>query len=73
MGNYLYCCSCIRIAFAILRQRLANQRRIKREQSHEPIVEMKKGEVEEKRLGSYVIMPEGIEMLGGGMFLWTRL
>ena len=61
MGNYLYCCNCISIALGISKQRLANQRRIKREQSHEPIVEMTKAEVEEKRLGDYVIMPEGIE------------
>ena len=29
------------------------------EQSHQPIVEMKKRDVEEKRFGAYVVMPDG--------------
>ena len=61
MGNYLYCCTCIRVSLGISKQRLANQQKIKREQSQAPIVEMAKSEVEEKRLGDYVIMPEGVE------------
>ena len=31
------------------------------EQSHQPIVEMKKRDVKEKRLGAYVVMPDGIK------------
>ena len=38
-------------------------KKIKREQSQAPIVEMAKSEVEEKRLGDYVIMPEGVEVI----------
>ena len=61
MGNYLYCCQCIRIAFGISKQRIANQRRIKRQQSQHPLVEMTKREVEEQRLGECVVMPDGTE------------
>ena len=43
------------------KQRLANQRKIKRQQSQAPIVEMKKSEVEAKRLGEYVIMPDEVQ------------
>ncbi len=51
MGNYLYCCTCICAAFGISKQRLARQRKIKRQQSQHPIVEMSKTQVEEKSLG----------------------
>ena len=61
MGNYLYCCACICAAFSISKQRLARQRKIKRQQSQHPIVEMSKAQVEEKSLGKYVIMPDSEE------------
>ena len=58
MGNYLYCCVCIRISLRVSKQQLANQ---KRQQSQAPIVETKKCEVEAKRLGEYVIMPDEVQ------------
>lgn len=60
MGNYLYCAVCIRVSLGVSKQRLANQRKIKRQQSQVPIVEMEKSEVEEKRLGEYIIMPDDV-------------
>lgn len=62
MGNYLYCAACIVCALAISKQRLANQRKIKRNQSQHPIVEMSKADVEEKRLGDFVVMPPNTEI-----------
>ena len=59
MGNYLYCAVCIRVSLGVLKQ-LANQRKIKQQQSQVPIVEMEKSKVEEKRLGEYVIMPDDV-------------
>ena len=56
-GNYLYCAKCIRLAFGISKQRLARQRKMKQDSSREPIVQMTKAEVEEKRLSDAVIMP----------------
>ena len=58
MGNYLYCCACICTALGISKRRLARQRQIKWQQSQHPIVEMSKGQVEDKLLGKYVIMPD---------------
>ena len=57
LGNYLYCCQCICAALGICKDRLTRQRNIKRQQSQQPIVQMLKTEVEEKRLGEYVVMP----------------
>ena len=37
MGNYLFCCACVRIAFGISKQRIARQRAIKRKQFKEPL------------------------------------
>ncbi len=45
MGNYLYCCACIRAGFGISKQRIARQRHIKRRESHEALIEMSKEEV----------------------------
>lgn len=42
--------------------RLARQRNIKRQQSQQPIVKMPKSEVEEKRLGDFVVMPVSMLM-----------
>ena len=56
MGNYLYCAACIVSALAI-----SNQRKIKRDQSHCPVIEMSKGDVEEKILGKLLVMPPDTE------------
>ena len=61
LGNYLYCAACIRASLGVSKDRLARQRNIKRQQSQQPIVEMPKSEVEEKRLGDRVVMPIGLE------------
>ena len=61
LGNYLYCAACIRASLGLSKDRLARQRNIKRQQSQQPIVEMEKSKVEEKRLGDCVIMPAGLE------------
>ena len=60
-GNYLYCFACVCSALGVSKDRLTRQRNIKRQNSQQPIVEMKKCEVEEKRLGDYVIMPANVE------------
>ena len=46
MGNYLYCCACVCAPLDISKQRLARQRRMKQQQSLNPVVEMTKAEVE---------------------------
>ena len=61
MGNYLYCSACIRAALGISKSRLTRQRHIKRQLSQCPLVEMTKTQVEEQRLGDYIIMPDGVE------------
>ena len=61
MGNYLYCCSCVRATFGVSKQRIANQRKIKQQQFLAPLKQMTKMKVEEERLGSYVVMPAGLE------------
>lgn len=58
---YLYCAACIRASLGVSKDRLARQCNIKRQQSQQPIVEMPKSEVEEKRLGDHVVMPIGLE------------
>ena len=61
MGNYLFCCSCIRKAFGISQQRLARQRYIKRMISSHPMEKMSKATVLEDNLAAYVVMPEELE------------
>ena len=61
MGNCLYCRSCIRTSFGLSKQRIANQRKIKRQQFHAPLKQITKLEVEEQHLGDFVVMPVGIE------------
>ena len=51
VGNYLYCAKCIRLALSISKQRLARQRRMKWSASQEPITQLTKAEVKERRLG----------------------
>ena len=62
LGNYLYCYNCIISSFGISRERLTRLRKVKREEAHHPIVEMSKSDVEEQRLGNYVIMPADIDI-----------
>ena len=62
LGNYLYCTSYIQSALGISKDRLTKQRNIKRQQSQTPVVDMKKVEIEQKRLSDYVIMPETVEI-----------
>ena len=61
LGNYLYCAACIHAALGVSKDRLTRQRNIKCKQSQQPTVDMVKSEVEEKRLGSYVIMPANVQ------------
>ena len=61
LGNYLYCYNCIISSLGISKDRLTHQRKIKREESQHPIVQMSKSDVEEQCLGNYVIMPAEIE------------
>lgn len=69
MGNYLVCCSCICAAFGVSKQRIANQRKIKQQQSREPIQRLRKAEVEEQRLDERVVMPAGTET---AFMVWWR-
>ena len=47
--------------FGISKQRLVRQRKMKQNASQEPIVQMTKAEIEEKRLSDVVIMPSGCD------------
>ncbi len=62
IGNYLYCFNCIKSSLGISKSRLSRQRSIKRHESQEPIVQMTKCDVEEQRLGEYVVMPASLEL-----------
>ena len=62
LGNYLYCGACIRSALGVSKDRLTRQRNIKRLQSQLPIVEMAKSQVEQQRLGSFVLMPQHLSL-----------
>ena len=62
MGNYLFCCSCIRASLKISKQRIAHQRAIKQQESQEPLRDVTKAEVEEQCLSAYVIMPAALEV-----------
>jgi len=59
LGNYLYCQPCSVAAFGVSRQRLAHLRKVKQEMYYHLAVDMTKEEVEEQRLGEFVIMPTG--------------
>ena len=69
LGKYLYCFNCIKSSFGIARARLSHQRSIKRLESKEPVVEMTKQDVEEQRLGEFVIMPSESEL---SFKMWWR-
>jgi len=61
LGNYLYCFGCILSSFEISSDRLAHQRKLKREECQNPILQFTKSEVEEQHLGDYVLMPSSVE------------
>ena len=61
-GNLLYCAACIRSAFGISKQRIARQRAIKQNASKEPLRRLTKAEVEQQRLGEFVLMPSGCDI-----------
>ena len=69
MGNLLFCSRCIYSAFNISQQRLSRQREVKGHQFQQPISEMTKREVEEKRLGEYVVPEEVCE----GFLTWWSI
>ena len=69
LGNYLYCCACIRSALGVSKDRLTRQRNIKRCQSQVPIVEMAKSEIEQQRLGAFVLMPQHLDI---SFNMWWR-
>lgn len=60
-GNYLFCRSCICATFEVSPGRLARQRTIKRKQSTDPLKDMSKTEVEDQRLGDYIVMPTAVD------------
>ena len=60
-GNYLYCCTCVRMALGISKQRIARQRAVKRQQNAKPIVKMSKSDVEKQDLSTHVVMPPSVE------------
>ena len=62
MGNYIFCHSCLVKALRVSHQRLARQRRIKRNLFQRPLVSMKKSNVEKEKLMPFVVMPEGIDV-----------
>ena len=62
LGNYLYCSTCIRVAFEISKDRLTRRQNIKRLQSQVPISEMTKSEIEQQCLSDFVIMPQHLDI-----------
>lgn len=61
LGNYLYCSACIRSAFGVSSTRLTHLRNVKCKECSFPATHMTKLEVEEQRLGQYVVMPASLE------------
>ena len=62
MGNYLFCFSCIHSAFHISKQRLAQQRNVKRQASTTPLIDLKKSDIEQQTLSQYIIMSKDLEL-----------
>lgn len=62
LGNYLYCFNCIKSSLGISKDRLTHQHNIKHLESKQPIVQMTKSDIEEQRLGKFVIMPAELEL-----------
>lgn len=54
-GNYLFCLECIVASLGVHTERLHKQRVIKQKQEHEPILQMTKQEVMQKRLEDHVL------------------
>ena len=61
MGNYMFCHECIKKALKVSSQRLTRQRNVKRKVFQQPVSQMKKNEVDEQKLTSFVLMPDGID------------
>ena len=61
LGNYLYCSSCVRNAFGVSGARLTRLRNVKRRECSHPTADMRKSEVEEQRLGEFVVMPAALD------------
>ena len=62
MGNYLSCSKCVCAPLSISKQKLSQQRDIKRLNAHDPIVDMTKEDVEGQHLGDFVVMPTSVDM-----------
>ena len=62
LGNYIFCSRCVHHDLGVSYQRLSTQTSIKRRKSSEPIRSMTKSEVEEERLGEWLVMPPESEM-----------
>lgn len=63
MGNYT--CTAVPVSVALWASQskeLLVKGELNESQSQHPVIEMSKTEVEEKRLGAYVVMPDGIEI-----------
>ena len=61
MGNYLFCQQCITVALQISKQRLVQQRCVKRNQYQKPVVEMSKENARAEKLQSFVLMPDELD------------
>lgn len=62
MGNYLFCHSCIKKALKVSSQQLTQQRNIKQKVFQQPVTQMLKNEITDKKLSSFVVMPDGLDM-----------
>ena len=57
MDNYLFCAACLKNAFQISYQRLSRQRKIKQQESQQPLIAMTKSQVQNERVSDYLVMP----------------
>ena len=55
LGNYLFCQQCITAALQISKQRLVQQRCMKRKQYQKPVVEMSKENARAEKFESFVL------------------
>ena len=62
VGNYLFCHSSIKKALKVSSQRLTRQRNIKRKVFQQPVTQMLKKEITDKKLSSFVVMRDGLDM-----------
>lgn len=56
-GNYLFCSQCVHLSLGVSYKRLARQRNVKRRHATEPIRQLTKAQVENERLGEFVVIP----------------